>query len=108
MAYKEISTSFVNTDWLATQYEFSRCRRVLVVPVEFIKYEIGIDCFELTPASIEHLESELRLRQHLKSDDIVKAVDLNSYTECVRFYLINQNYSKVEIGAAAPEEFISF
>ena len=106
MGYKEVSKALVATDLAAQQYEFSRRRRILVVPEEFIRSELGLGRLELTPTTAEELESELRLFQHLQPNDIVKALHYDYTTESLRFYIINKDLPEVELDTLPPETII--
>lgn len=101
--FKEVATSFVNTETEAQANEFNTRRIVLVVPQEYIKYDLGISTFPYTPNVLEHISAELQIRQQIKSKDIVKAVRWDWGTDSLYFYLINPDYEVLPPNLEPPQ-----
>jgi len=106
--YEVVGTAVRNSNAYTAPYEFSPRRKVFVVTQEYLQFELGWDMteFHLTPAKAALLESELRLRQELPADTMIRGMQIDYSRDTVRIYAISPHFDPVEQNVLAPEQLI--
>ena len=108
--YAVIGTGVKNNNSYIQPYQFSSRRKVFIVPVEFLKYELGMDIagYQLTAEQASILECELRIRQELPADTMIRGMQLDPYYDSVRIYTMSPHFDPVPQGVQPPEQLIEY
>lgn len=108
MGYETISRAVRNTELEAQQLEHSNRREIVVVPYEYIRFDLGMDLKGsfIGPQEAQYIENELRIRGQLPNSSVVKVQAYDYTTDCVLIYVVDPNLLPVEPGIRPPERRI--
>lgn len=107
MGYEVVNTGFSKLGVIQSQYAHSKRRKILAIAESYLRFELGMTEAIQTAEQLERIESELLLRQVLKSTDIVKGANWDYATECLILYVTNPDLPVVPANTHPPTEIVS-